>query len=136
MSTSENSTGPSRLFYALGTAAIVSGAVVLGVLLFTKLPNLAPDIQVVVPGIHEIQLSEAGSYTIFYEYRSLVDGRIFASGQSLSDMSVQLRAKDGPATLGLSTPSGSATCSPRGGSINTMRPYPLQPPTAEGPQLA
>ena len=83
------------------------------VLLVTRLPNLiddlTPGIQVIMPGTHEIQLSEAGNYSIFYEYRSVIDNRVFASGPSFSGMSVELESKEGLAAVDLSRPTGSTT---------------------------
>jgi hypothetical protein len=73
--------------------------------------GMMPEIQVVVPGEHEIHLSDSGTYTVFYEYRSEVDGRVYATAQSLSGLLVALRSKDDFTEVALSSPSGSTTYS-------------------------
>ncbi len=101
--------GPSRWHYVIGIAVLVVGFAVFGVFLFTRITSLAPDIQVVVPGTHEIYLEDSGKYTVFYEYRSVVDNRIYSTGESLSGLSVTLKSKRDSREVAMSTPSGTTT---------------------------
>lgn len=128
MTTSEISIGPSRWFYALGAGVILAGVIVFVVLLVTRIPDLAPDIQLVMPGTHEIQLSEAGNYTIFYEYRSVVENRVFASSDTFSGMSVLLRHKESLAEVVLSSPSNSATYEIGGRAGVSMLTFEIEEP--------
>ncbi len=92
-----------------GVAVSIVGFVIFGVFLFNRLSDLAPDIQVVVPGTHEIQLEESGKYTVFYEYRSVVDNKVYSTGESLSGMIVTLQSKKDFREVAMSRPSGSTT---------------------------
>jgi hypothetical protein len=100
---------PSRWHYVIGIAVLVVGFAVFGVFLFTRITSLAPDIQVVVPGTHEIYLGDSGKYTVFYEYRSVVDDRIYSTGESLSGLGVTLKSKRDSREVAMSTPSGTTT---------------------------
>ena len=103
---------PSRRSYVIGAAVLIVGVVVCVVFLVTQLFNLldsiVPEIQVVVPGTHEIYLAEPGEYTVFYEYRSVVDNKVYSTGE-ISGMSVILKSKDDQQEVALSKPSGSTT---------------------------
>ncbi len=80
----------------LGIIGII-GFILFVVFLFKQIKEQAPKIQVVVPGMHEIELSEPGQYTIFYEYRSVLDSKIYMTGEALpAEMLVTLyhRAED------------------------------------------
>lgn len=57
---------------ALFAAAGIAGFVVLLV------SNTNPDLRIVLPGSHQLEL-EKGSYTLFYEYRSQINGDVFLS---------------------------------------------------------
>ncbi|MFC1926234.1 hypothetical protein ACFLWV_00590 [Chloroflexota bacterium] len=84
---------PSRWHYAIGIGIITVGFVVFMVFLFTSLIGSIPEIQVVVPGEHELNLAESGKYTIFYERQSVVDNKIYSTG-SVSGMLVKVESKD------------------------------------------
>ena len=100
---------PSRWHYVIGSAVLIVGFAVFGVFLFTRITSLAPDIQVVVPGTHEIYPEDSGKYTVFYEYRSVVDDRIYSTGESLSGLGVTLESKRDSREVAMSTPSGTTT---------------------------
>ena len=94
---------PSGWYYAL--AALVP---LLGCLLaaagvyqwFPRLPgtfeakmNLDNLTQVVVPGSKDITFAESGAYAVYYEYRSVVDGRVFASRETPPALTCSLTSK-------------------------------------------
>jgi len=54
-----------------------------------------PGTRYVVPGTHSMVLSEPADYTIFYEYKSVVNGTTYATPQALSGLSVTVTAPDG-----------------------------------------
>lgn len=86
--------GPSRLWYLLAVAIFVAGMAAMGVFLASRLAGLGETlVQVVVPGEAELAL-ETGSYTIFHERRSTVDGRIF-SADSIAGLGVTLASAAG-----------------------------------------
>jgi hypothetical protein len=68
-----------------------------------------PSIQKVVPGSSDITLPQPGEYTIFYEYRSMVDNRIYSTDQDIPGIIVNIVSKDMGDEIPLSTPSTSST---------------------------
>jgi hypothetical protein len=68
-----------------------------------------PSIQIVVPGSSDITLPQPGEYTIFYEYRSMVDNRIYSTDQDIPGIMVNIVSKDTADEIPLSTPSTSST---------------------------
>jgi hypothetical protein len=79
---------------------IVAGLVFLAgligfvVFLFLSLGGMGDNlIQVVVPGEQEIQLKEAGSYTVFHEYRSAIGGRIYSGSEGIPGLECALTSK-------------------------------------------
>ena len=82
--TTNQVTGPSRLFYVLGALLLAAGigSCVSGITGMSKqVDGLA---RVVVPGEAQVQL-EAGEHTIFFESRSRVNGKLYVADQ-LSDL--------------------------------------------------
>lgn len=104
---------PSRWFYVLGIIIFIIGCVLSGLYAFSSLGNLLtePPIQVVAPGVSDIELSETGKFTIFYEYRSVVGNRVFATGEDLPGIRVSLVSKDTGLNIPLSRTTMSSTYS-------------------------
>jgi hypothetical protein len=79
----------------LGIIGII-GFVFFVVFLFSQIKKQAPNIQIVVPGTHEIELSKPGKYTVFYEYRSVVEDRVYITGEALpAELLVTLYSRSG-----------------------------------------
>lgn len=68
-----------------------------------------PSIQIVVPASSDITLPQPGEYTIFYEYRSMVDNRIYSTDQDIPGIIVNIVSKDTGDEIALSTPTKSST---------------------------
>lgn len=81
---------PSRLWYVAAAAILLIG-VALGVsFLVPRITGMGDDfIRVVVPGEHEIELTEAGSYTILHEPSGALDGVVYAAND-ISGLRVSL----------------------------------------------
>ncbi len=89
----------------LGIIGII-GFIIFVVFLFKQIKEQTPKIQVVVPGMHEIELSESGQYTIFYEYRSVIDSKIYMTGEALpTEILVTLYHRAGDKKVDLNQPS-------------------------------
>ena len=59
-----------------------------------------------MPGEHTLDL-EPGDYTIFYEYRSVVGGRVYSTADAPLNMNVRLWRDDDGREVELSNPTGS-----------------------------
>ena len=89
---------PSRLGYLLALIILVAGAVGATLFALPRIQGLGSGLQqIVVPGDAELALDEPGTYTIFHESRSIVDGELYTSGD-VSGLGVEITsARDGSA---------------------------------------
>jgi len=71
---------PSRWCYLIGASLMVLALVTCGVLFVILIESSVPDTRFVVPGTHEAYLQSRGEYTVYYEYSSVFDGEIYATG--------------------------------------------------------
>lgn len=95
---------PGRIWYVVAVLVALAGFASAGFLIYSKLGDLTTGmVQVVVPGEKVLAL-EPGHYTIFHEYQSTVDGRIY-SGTDVTGLTVRLVPVDGGAPLALEEPS-------------------------------
>ena len=78
----EMKVSPSRWYYALAGAVLVAGLVGFVLILFSGISGITGGLtQMVVPGRHELALTEAGKYTVFHEYRSVVGNKVYSMRQ-------------------------------------------------------
>jgi hypothetical protein len=79
--------GPSRWFYGLAVLIALAGSAVFIVFLFGTLGGLTKGLQqVIVPGDHEMTFNKTGTYFVFYEYQSVVDGKVYSTGETVSGL--------------------------------------------------
>jgi hypothetical protein len=89
---SEKKAKPSGWFYGLVLVIPVFGCLIAMALVYQWFPglpgtfesriNLDNLTQVVVPGSEEITFEKSGAYAVYYEYRSVVDGVVYASSET------------------------------------------------------
>jgi hypothetical protein len=97
----------SRKWYAVAAIVLVIGGGIAGWLFLSGLAAARSALTwVVVPGSAVVTLDEPGSYTIFHEPESVVDGRIYSS-QSVSGLRVTLTSEATKASVPLASPRGS-----------------------------
>ena len=78
---------PSWWYYVVAGVVMAAGVTWFTWFLLTGLTGLATDMtQMVLPGEHELELSEAGTYTVFHEYKSVVDGKVYSTAGDLSNL--------------------------------------------------
>ena len=81
---------PGRRWYAVAAGIFVLGMGAFALFLFTKLKDLGSELeQVVVPGEAELAL-DPGTYTIFHEHQSVVDGRYYSAPEAVPGLRVRV----------------------------------------------
>ncbi len=94
-------TSPPRWHYAVGALVVLAGVVAFGVALWIEIDGYKPNIRVVVPGTHEIELNPSGKWTIYYEYDSIVEHLVFNSSRTLEGLLVGVTRVGDPGPLDL-----------------------------------
>jgi len=93
---------PSHWYYAISLALFLVG----GFLLHSSLICMAnTSEQVLVPCERALTLSEAGRYTVFYEYQTMVGERSYSSGRSLPCLNCSLVQMESGRCVSLTPPS-------------------------------
>ena len=107
---------PGRRWYALAIVIAIAGWVGMAMLLVSRLSVSADRmIRVVVPGEIELRLNEPGNYTIFHEYRSTFEGRVY-NVESIPPLEITVRSRASGAALPLrNTTAASYTVGNRSG---------------------
>jgi hypothetical protein len=91
----------SPLWFVVAGVIAIAGFVAAGLYLWPRLGSIdAGMIRVVVPGNAMLDLGKAGTYTIFHEKQSVVDGRFYAS-DSVSGLRVDVIAEASGAAVRL-----------------------------------
>ena len=86
---------PGRWYYGLAIAVFIIGESFLAVFLLNSLSGLTGALtQIVVPVESEIIFQETGKYTIFYEYQSVVDNKLYFTGERFSGLHCTLKSKE------------------------------------------
>jgi hypothetical protein len=100
----------SPLWFVVAGAIALAGIVSAVFYLLPRIAGLeARMIQVVMPGSAKITLAESGTYTIYHEEKSVVDGRYYASANA-DGLSLRLESAAG-ARIALSKPGTSSSYS-------------------------
>lgn len=107
---------PSRWWYAVAAMVVFAGFAGMGGYLLPRLNSFGESLmRTVVPGEATLTLSEPGTYTIFHEERSVVDGQLYVS-DTISGLRVSVQAMPSdekiavlPATMSESYSLGSHT---------------------------
>jgi hypothetical protein len=98
----------SPLWFVVAGLIAVAGFVAGGFQIFSGISAVEGRLmQVVMPGSATLKLGQPGTYTIYHESRSVVDGQIYASS-SVGGLRVSVRAPDG-GEVALVPSSGGAT---------------------------
>jgi hypothetical protein len=98
--------GPGRGWYGLAAAVLAVGVILAGLLGYRGVRGIRAFadhfVRVVVPGSADLALAEPGTYTVYHEYRSVVNGTVFDGPQDLPGLLCGLRAKETGAAVPLS----------------------------------
>lgn len=83
---------PSKIFYVVSGVILVIGIILFVIILISGISSSVDKInnQVIVPGTKTIELKETGKYSIYFEYRSVIDGKVFETN-NISGLMCTLR---------------------------------------------
>ena len=85
---------PSLWFYALAIFIVLSGFAAFAGLLYSGISDSVSGLmQIIAPGNAELNLSESGEWTIFYENNSYFDGKVYSTGEEISGLEIRVREK-------------------------------------------
>jgi hypothetical protein len=100
----------SPWYYGLAVLVLVIGLSIFAWSLFSGITGLTAGlIQIVAPGTSDLDLKEAGEYTVFYENQSYADGRFFSTGDNIPGLQIEVIEKSTGNKLSTYPPSGSLT---------------------------
>ena len=106
---SQQSAGPSALFFLLGVLVIGIGAGSFGVLIYDTVTQFGDREPLVVPGEHRLELDETGTYDIFLEYNSVVDGQVYSNPQGVPGLTCIVREAATGTEIPVQRPNGTMT---------------------------
>jgi hypothetical protein len=107
---------PGRIWYVIALVVFVAGVAAAGVFVYLRLNNLAKElVQVIVPGEADLTFSQPGTYTIYFEPESVVNGQVYRTAGDIAGLVVRLTSSDGD-PISLTAPSFSSNYSIAGRS--------------------
>lgn len=87
-----NDVSPAAWYYGLAVLIIVIGFAAFAGFMYQGISNMQNDLlQMKAPGAAELNLSEAGEYTIFYENKSYLDGTVYNTEEEMPNLHVSLK---------------------------------------------
>jgi hypothetical protein len=87
---------PGRIWYAFALLVLIAGSIAAGVYVYTRLNDVARQlVQVIVPGEADLTFSEPGTYTIYFEPESVVNGKVYRTSGDIAGLVVRLHSSDG-----------------------------------------
>lgn len=105
---SSSDLGPSRWYYGLAAFIAVAGIALSISTMISGISSMGSEMQqVVVPGNSDLQLLEVGEHTIFYENQSVVDGRVYSTGDDIPGLQIEVKNKTTGIKVATYTPGGS-----------------------------
>jgi hypothetical protein len=107
---------PSRWWYGLAATILIIGFMCWCIVFFALFFYIehSPQ-QAIVPGIHRLELPTSGTYVIYYEYQSIVDGKTFSTSKDLAlGLKCSVQTLDGTEEIAVSSTSPNATYNYRG----------------------
>jgi uncharacterized membrane protein len=101
----DNKIKPSGWFYGLAFLILIVGIVLFVVFIFYNLKTMPEGLsQMTAPGRGDITLTNAGKYTVYYEYQSVVGGRVYSTGENLpSGLQFAVLSKETGANIPITT---------------------------------
>jgi hypothetical protein len=102
---------PGRKWYAIALLILVVGGVAAAGVILLGLSGLTRELpQILVPGDATLTVNRPGTYTIFFERDTVVNGQIYSTSGDLSSLRVRVISPNG-APISLSEPAVGTTYS-------------------------
>lgn len=95
---------PNRWYYALPILIFIFGMIIFFVISLSSI--IDKNTRVVIPGKSDIVLKDTGTYTIYNEYRSVIDGKIYYTPQDISGLQCRLISKGTGESINIYPPRG------------------------------
>ena len=122
-------TGPSRWYYGLAVLVMFAGMALFVVTIWKGLSAATSKLQqVAAPGQTEITLGERGEYTVFYEFKSVMDKRVYSSSESVPGLEFKLVSKSTGAEVELKPTSVNSTYAIGGRSGKSIFDFQIDQP--------
>lgn len=121
---------PSRKGYLVAVGVFVVGMIGFAAFLFFGLRGLGDELpRFVVPGTTELDLNQTGTYTIFHESESVVDGRVYTPADA-SGLYVEVVSAETGESISLDTPGASSSYTLGGRSGRAVLTFEVEEPGA------
>jgi len=127
-----SSTFSNRRELGLAIIIVVAGFAIFGWTIFSGISGIGEDfIQMTAPGTKDLDLSEVGEYTIFYENLSVVGGRLYSTGDAVPEgLEIEVVDLSSGEKVDLRSPTGSSTYSFGGRSGRSIAAFVVDHPGA------
>lgn len=80
--------------YVLAVLVAIAGFGFFAYFIFNGISDAGSNLaQVVVPGGADLELKEAGEYTVFYESRTFADGKFYSTGEQINGLQIRVVEK-------------------------------------------
>jgi hypothetical protein len=118
----------SRVGYFLAAIPLLGGATTAVWLALSGISELGNALsRIVVPGIAVLTLDQPGTYTVFHESESVVDGRVYVA-QDIAGLRVTVTAEADGKPIPMVTPTGRTTYNFGGHSGTSMLSFDIASP--------
>lgn len=81
---------PSAWWYILPSILLIIGIGLIFYFVISVISNTDKGEGFIVPGSYELSIEEPGTYTIFHEYRTNIDGKYYETDEEISGLSLVL----------------------------------------------
>ncbi len=103
---------PKKSNYSIAGGILLAGIILFTLYLSSRTNDLLDKMpQLIVPATHDVKITETGTYTLFYEYESTVDDKLYSTVPDFPSMQLQIFEVDNLITIPLLLPEAQNTFS-------------------------
>jgi len=126
----ESLPSPGRRDLGLAALIVIAGFLIFEWSVFSGISEIGDHfIQMTAPGTKDLDLSEVGEYTIFYENLSVVGGRLYSTGDAVPEgLEIEVVDLSSGENVDLSSPKGSFSYSFGGRSGRSIAAFAIDHP--------